>query len=56
MGRNAVLIPNEQTNGSAANIFSKKRKLINYVSCVAYPQRAVTPTQQNIEIQVKLKM
>jgi len=24
MGRNAVLIPNEQTNGSAAKIFSTK--------------------------------
>jgi len=44
MGRNAVLIPNEQTNGSAAKLFSTKSKLINYVSSVAYPWRAVTQT------------
>jgi len=43
-GRNAVLIPNEQTNGSAANIFLTESKLINYVSSVAYPLRAVTLT------------
>jgi len=28
-----------------AKIFSTKSKPINYVSCVAYPQRAVAPTQ-----------
>ena len=37
MGRNAVLIPNEQIDGSAAKIFSTKNKLINYVNSVAYP-------------------
>jgi len=42
MGRNAVLIPNEQTNGSAAKILSTRSKLINYASPWHIHRRAVT--------------
>jgi len=44
VGRNAVLVPNEQINGSAAKIFSTKSKLINYASPWHIHRRAVTQT------------